>query len=160
MFSKRHGLVWALTALVAVGCSGGEQAATTGEGTTTAQTPAKGDAVLAAVSEDELRQGKKLFQAECGRCHVGGQTYGTYGSTDVNLSLKGLKGATPPRDTFPALIDYLKNPTSYDGKQKLVETGEHASYTALGDEKLRLIAAHVLKEANNNPGWGRGKNTR
>lgn len=160
MFSKRYGLL-ALSALVLLaGCSGGEQTATTSETPTATQTPAKSDTVLAAVSEDDLRRGKKLFTAECGRCHVGGQTYGTYGSTDVNLSLKGLKGATPPRDTLLALIDYVKKPTSYDGKQNLLETGEHPSLSSLSDEKLRLIAAHVLKEANNNPTWGRGKNSR
>jgi photosystem II cytochrome c550 len=154
MFSKRYGVL-ALTALVLVGCSGGQ--------TTTGEAPAtegKSDVALAAVSEAELKQGKKLFQANCGRCHVGGQTYGTYGSTDVNLSLTGLKGATPARDTIPALIDYIDKPTSYDGKQNLLETGEHPAFPGLSADEKRLISAHIVKEANNNPTWGKGKNTR
>lgn len=157
VFSKRIGLLTLVSVALLVGCGGQQPTATTPE------TPAtKSDvAAAAAPSEAEIRKGKALFKAECGRCHVGGQTYGTYGSTDVNLSLKGLQGAIPPRDSLPALIDYIKNPTSYDGKTKLLETGEHPSFANLDDESIRLISVHMLKEATA-PGsiWGKGKNVK
>ncbi|WP_187293806.1 c-type cytochrome [Gloeobacter kilaueensis] len=144
-----------MIALVLAGCSGGQPAAQAPADTAAAAIPE-----LASFSPADLKQGKKLFAANCGRCHVGGQTYGTYGSTDVNLSFARLSESTPPRNTVDALIDYMKKPTSFDGKTDLIKTGEHASYEGLGDDKLRLIAAHIIKEGKSNPGWGKGKNIR
>ncbi|MBW4698958.1 MAG: cytochrome c-550 [Aphanocapsa lilacina HA4352-LM1] len=166
MFSRQFGWLASLAlALAVAGCAGGEQS-TTAEAPSEPAPAAKPDVVSAATGElsnfsaANLKQAKKLFQAECGRCHVGGQTYGTYNSTDVNLSYDALTNSTPPRNNVANLVDYMKKPTSYDGRTDLLKTGEHASYTALGDEKLRLIAAHILKEATSNPNWGQGKDTR
>ena len=166
MFSKQLGL-FASIALILAGCSGDSQTPSAAAPTSSAP---KGDVAFAApagegnatiaYTDTELKQGKKLFQAECGKCHVGGQTYGTYNSTDLSLSFEALSGATPQRNNVPALIDYLKKPTSYDGKTLLAPAGEHPVYTNLGEDKLRLLAGHVLKEATQNPGWGKGKNVR
>jgi photosystem II cytochrome c550 len=154
VFSKQNGLLTLVSVALLAGCSGQQP-------TATAPAETKSDVAAAAPSDVEIRKGKALFKSNCGRCHVAGQTYGTYGSTDVNLSLKGLQGATPTRDTVPALIDYIKNPTSYDGKTKLLETGEHPSFANLDDESLRLISVHIIQEATA-PGslWGKGKNVK
>jgi photosystem II cytochrome c550 len=159
VFSKRNGLLAIVSVALLVGCGGQQPTATTPEAPTT-PTATKSD-VASAASEVEIRKGKALFKANCGRCHVAGQTYGTYGSTDVNLSLKGLQGALPKRDSVASLIDYVKNPTSYDGKTKLLETGEHPAFTNLDDESLRLISSHIIQEATA-PGslWGKGKNVK
>ena len=54
----------------------------------------------------QIKRGKRLFNASCGQCHVGGVT-----KTNPNLGLEpdALSLATPPRDNINALIDYLKN---------------------------------------------------
>ena len=51
-------------------------------------------------------------------CHVGGIT-----KTNPNLGLEpdALSLATPARDNINALVDYMKNPTSYDGLESIAE---------------------------------------
>lgn len=162
MVNKHYGWL-ALVALILVGCSGGEtssEAPTAPKGDVAFAAPGGEGATEISYTRAELKQGQKLFKANCGRCHVGGQTYGTYGSTDVNLSLEQLSGAVPPRDNVASLVDYMKKPTSYDGTENLAEDGGHPVYTKLGDEQLKLIAGHMLKEGKTNPIWGKGKDVR
>ncbi len=116
-------------------------------------------------SRIEMKQGAGLFKTQCSRCHVGGQTYGTYKVNEINLSLAQLKGATPPLDNIETLVAYMKKPLTYDGTQNLYDQGRHPKYSSdtgdrLDDTKLDLIAAHLLKEANFNPSWGKGKDVR
>ncbi|WP_245395648.1 cytochrome c family protein [Anthocerotibacter panamensis] len=111
-------------------------------------------------SRDEMKQGFRAFKAECSKCHVGGQTYGTYNVREINLSLEQLKGATPPLDNIETLISYMKKPLSYDGTENLYDGGRHPKFDNLPEERLTAIAAHILKEANFNKTWGKGKDVR
>ncbi|GAB4218593.1 MAG: photosystem II cytochrome c-550 [Synechococcales cyanobacterium] len=107
---------------------------------------------------DELTRGKKLFNTACAQCHVGGASYT---NPDVGLKLEELELATPRRDNVLAIVDYVKNPTTYDGSESLVEyhpntqlKGEYPKLRNLSDEDLKVIAGFILYEANNLPGWG------
>ncbi|MFS8854292.1 photosystem II cytochrome c-550 [Synechococcus sp. H55.7] len=109
-------------------------------------------------TEAQLARGKQLFNKACAQCHVGGQTYP---NPDVSLKLSDLEGATPPRDNVLAIVDYIKNPVTYDGAESLVEyhpntqlLSEYPRLRNLTDEDLKLIAGYILVQAKTSPGWG------
>ena len=109
-------------------------------------------------TEAQLARGKQLFNRACAQCHVGGQTYP---NPDVSLKLSDLEGATPPRDNVLAIVDYIKNPVTYDGVESLVEyhpntqlLSEYPRLRNLTDEDLKLIAGYILVQAKTVPGWG------
>jgi photosystem II cytochrome c550 len=109
-------------------------------------------------TDNQLAHGKKLFNAACARCHVGGQTYP---NPDVGLKLEDLEGATPARDNVMALVDYVKNPVTYDGAESLLEyhpntqmTSDYPRMRNLSDEDLKEIAGYILVSAETIPGWG------
>ena len=77
-----------------------------GEGQTTILTP------------EQVKRGKRLFNATCGACHVGGVTKT---NPNVGLDPEALSLATPRRDNIAGLVDYLKNPTSYDGLESIAD---------------------------------------
>ena len=54
----------------------------------------------------------------CTKCHLQGKTKT---NNNVSLGLKDLSQAEPPRDNLLAIVDYLKNPTSYDGVDDYTE---------------------------------------
>ena len=70
------------------------------------------------LTPEQVKRGKRLFNATCGACHVGGITKT---NPNVGLDPEGLSLATPRRDSIDALVDYLKNPTSYDGLDSIAE---------------------------------------
>jgi photosystem II cytochrome c550 len=172
--------VWMVLAAVAVTVTacGGEQGGDAGK----ANEPASTTDTIAIVADAagtkqnftkaQVKEGQRLFKANCGKCHVGGQTYGTYNVKEVNLSMKALAGATPPRNNIAALVSYMEVPTSYDGTEKLYDTGRHPKYVAEGKaapdnqvnirtkDELNLISAFILKEATYNKAWGGGKDVR
>ena len=80
--------------------------------------PLDSSGTTVTLTPEQVKRGKRLFNASCGQCHVGGIT-----KTNPNLGLEpdALSLATPPRDNVNALIDYLKNPTSYDGSESIAE---------------------------------------
>ena len=59
------------------------------------------------LTPEQVKRGKRLFNATCGACHVGGVT-----KTDQNVGLdpETLSLATPRRDNIDALVNFLKNP--------------------------------------------------
>jgi len=61
---------------------------------------------------------KNRFQSACSNCHVGGATLS---APNISLSLKDLRGSTPPRDTLQALMEYQRDPRSYDGSDSIYE---------------------------------------
>jgi len=85
---------------------------------TTRTIPLDSSGSTVVLTPEQVKRGKRLFNASCGQCHVGGVT-----KTNPNLGLEpdALSLATPPRDNINALIDYLKNPTSYDGLESIAE---------------------------------------
>lgn len=114
------------------------------------------------LSLKQVQQGKRLFQFACAQCHVGGIT-----KTDPNIGLdpETLALATPPRDNIEALVDFMKNPTTYDGEQSIAEL--HPSLKSadvftemkkLSEDDLVAIAGHILLQPKVvGAKWGGGK---
>lgn len=110
----------------------------------------------------QVKEGKRLFQYACAQCHVGGVT-----KTDPNVGLdpEALDLATPPRNNVEALVDYMENPTSYDGAEYIAEM--HPSIKSkdtfpemrnLTKEDLVAIAGHILLQPKVvGEKWGGGK---
>ena len=114
------------------------------------------------LSLEQVQKGKRLFNDSCAQCHAGGRT-----KTDPNVGLSpdSLAGATPPRDSIAALVDYMKNPTTYDGEAEISEL--HPSIKSadiypemrnLTDDDLEAIAGHILLQPKIlGKMWGGGK---
>jgi photosystem II cytochrome c550 len=118
--------------------------------------------VTVVLSLDEVVSGKNLFNAVCAQCHAGGVTKT---NPDVDLSPEVLAGASPARDSIAGLVDYMKNPTTYDGEVEIAEL-HPATKSAdvfpemrnLTDDDLYAIAGHVLSQPKViGKRWGGGK---
>lgn len=120
----------------------------------------KGDMVT--LSLEEVANGKKLFNYACGQCHVGGVTKTNF---NVDLSSESLALATPPRTNIEALVDYMKNPTTYDGLEEISEvhpatisSDVFPKMRNLTDDDLYAIAGHILLQPKIlGDRWGAGK---
>jgi photosystem II cytochrome c550 len=64
------------------------------------------------LTPEQVKRGKRLFINTCSICHVGGITKT---NPNVGLDPEALSLATPPRNTIESLVDYIKNPTTFDG---------------------------------------------
>nr|YP_010985873.1 cytochrome c-550 [Grateloupia asiatica]WOL36791.1 cytochrome c-550 [Grateloupia asiatica] len=130
------------------------------ETTRTVQLEESGKTIV--LTPEQVKRGKRLFNNSCAQCHNGGIT-----KTNPNIGLEpeSLSLATPARDNVLSLIDYMKDPTSYDGANSIAEL--HPSIKSaeifpkmrnLTDEDLFAIAGHILiqpKVAAEK--WGGGK---
>ena len=124
--------------------------------------PADADGSLVTFSEQEIRTGRKLFNNSCGECHAGGITKTNH---NVGLDPETLALATPARDNVAALVDYMKDPTSYDGEYSISDV--HPSIRSsdifvkmrdLDDEDLRDMAGYMLVAPKvQGLQWGGGK---
>jgi photosystem II cytochrome c550 len=120
----------------------------------------KGDKVV--LSLKEVKEGKRLFQYACAQCHAGGVTKT---NQNVGLDPESLALATPPRNNIEGLVDYMKNPTTYDGEEEISEL--HPSLKSadiftemrnLTDKDLKAIAGHILLQPKIvGDKWGGGK---
>nr|QXM16288.1 cytochrome c550 [Chaetoceros gracilis]QXM17271.1 photosystem II cytochrome c550 [Chaetoceros muellerii] len=114
------------------------------------------------LTPEQVKRGKRLFNATCGACHVGGITKT---NPNVGLDPEALSLATPRRDNINALVDYIKNPTTYDGLESIAEVHPsiksadiYPRMRSLTDEDLYSIAGHIMlspKIASEK--WGGGK---
>ncbi|MBW4450940.1 MAG: cytochrome c-550 [Spirirestis rafaelensis WJT71-NPBG6] len=114
------------------------------------------------LSLKEVKEGKRLFNYACAQCHAGGVTKT---NQNVGLEPEALALATPNRNNIEGLVDYMKNPTTYDGEVEISEI--HPSiksadiFTAmrnLTDEDLKAIAGHILLQPKIvGQKWGGGK---
>jgi photosystem II cytochrome c550 len=100
------------------------------------------------LSLKQLLRGQRLFEDVCAQCHPKGITKT---NQNINLRLDVLSGATPPRDNIVALVDYMKNPTTYDGDVEISELHPATSSAdifpemrTLSDDDLEAIAGHIL----------------
>jgi photosystem II cytochrome c550 len=124
--------------------------------------PADADGSLVTFSEQEIKTGRKLFNRSCGECHAGGITKT---NQNVGLDTETLALATPARDNVAALVDYMKDPTSYDGEYSIADV--HPSIRSsdifvkmrdLDDEDLREMAGYILVAPKvQGIQWGGGK---
>ncbi len=99
---------------------------------------------------EDFSEGKRLFGENCKSCHVGGATLP---NPLVSLSLEDLKGATPPRNTIASLVEFQRQPLSYDGQDFGFGCRE-VSQTWVKTESLEKLAAFILRAAEVAPGWG------
>jgi photosystem II cytochrome c550 len=130
------------------------------EATRTVVKDASGKTIV--LTPEQVKRGKRLFNATCGACHVGGIS-----KTNPNIGLdpEALSLATPRRDNIDSLVDYLKNPTSYDGLDSIAEV--HPSIASadiyprmrsITDEDLVAISGHILLQPKIlTEKWGGGK---
>ena len=130
------------------------------EATRTIVKDASGNTIV--LSPEQVKRGKRLFNATCGACHVGGMTKP---NPNVGLDPEALSLATPRRDNIEALVDYLKNPTSYDGFESIAEVHPsiksadiYPRMRSLTDEDLTAISGHILLQPKIlTEKWGGGK---
>ena len=130
------------------------------EDTRTVTLDSKGNSVV--LTPEQVKRGKRLFNNACGTCHVGGLTKT---NPNVGLDTESLSLATPPRNNANNLIDYMKDPTTYDGIESIAETHPSiksadifSKMRSFSDEDLFAIAGHILVQPNIvSEKWGGGK---
>ena len=115
-----------------------------------------------ALTPEQVKRGKRLFNATCSICHTGGITKT---NPNVGLDTEALSLATPARNTIEGLVDYLKNPTTFDGLESIAEI--HPSIKSadifpkmrsLTEDDLYSIAGHILIQPRIvAEKWGGGK---
>ena len=130
------------------------------EATRTVVADSSGKTVV--LTPEQVKRGKRLFNATCGACHIGGIT-----KTNPNIGLdpEALSLATPRRDNIVALVDFMKNPTTYDGLESIAEVHPsiksadvYPRMRSVTDEDLTAIAGHILLQPKIiNEKWGGGK---
>jgi len=160
MFRRLIGVVVATALLTFQLIVGSATALELDEATRTVPLNAQGDTVT--LSLKQVKEGKRLFQYACAQCHVGGVTKK---NQNVGLEPEALALATPNRNNIEGLVDYMKNPTTYDGVEEISEI--HPSlksadiFTAmrnLTDKDLESIAGHILLQPKIlGDKWGGGK---
>jgi photosystem II cytochrome c550 len=86
------------------------------EATRTVPLNDQGDTIV--LSLKQVKEGKRLFNYACAQCHAGGVTKT---NQNVGLEPEALAGALPNRNNIEGLVDYMKNPTTYDGEREISE---------------------------------------
>jgi photosystem II cytochrome c550 len=132
------------------------------EATRTVKLNEQGDTVV--LSLEQVSRGRKQFNYACGICHVSGITKT---NPTVGLDSESLAGALPPRDNLESLVDYLKNPTTYDGLTEIYQLHPSTRSTdifpkmrSLTEADLVAISGHILLQPKViGPLWGGGKST-
>ncbi len=114
------------------------------------------------LSPEQVKRGKRLFLSTCSVCHTGGITKT---NPNVGLDSEALSLATPTRSNIEGLVDYMKNPTTFDGLESIAEI--HPSIKSadifpkmrtLTEDDLFAIAGHVLVQPKIvAEKWGGGK---
>ena len=123
---------------------------------------ADGEGRTVILTPEQVKRGKRLFNATCGACHVGGVTKT---NPNVGLDPEALSLATPRRDNIAGLVDYLKNPTTYDGLDSIAEVHPsiksadiYPRMRSLTDDDLYAIAGHIMLSPRIiSEKWGGGK---
>ena len=114
------------------------------------------------LTPEQVKRGKRLFNSTCGACHVGGISKP---NPNVGLDPEALSLATPRRDNIAALVDFMKNPTTYDGLESIAEVHPsiksadiYPRMRSLTDEDLYSIAGHIMLSPKIvTEKWGGGK---
>jgi len=114
------------------------------------------------LTQEQVKRGKRLFNNTCGACHVGGITKT---NPNVGLDPEALSLATPRRDNIAAIVDYLKNPTTYDGLESIAETHPsiksadiYPRMRSVTDDDLYAMAGHIMLSPKIiTEKWGGGK---
>ncbi|MBD2163150.1 cytochrome c-550 [Calothrix membranacea FACHB-236] len=160
MFRRLIGVVVATVLLTFQLLVGSATAVELDKATRTVPLNDQGDTVV--LSLKQVKEGKRLFNYACAQCHAGGVTKT---NQNVGLEPESLALATPNRNNVEGLVDYLKNPTTYDGEEEISEI--HPSIKSadiftemrnLTDDDLTAIAGHILLQPKVvGDKWGGGK---
>ncbi|HBE21822.1 MAG TPA: cytochrome c-550 [Cyanobacteria bacterium UBA11149] len=133
------------------------------EATRTLKLNGAGDTVVFTL--EQIKEGKRIFNDTCAQCHAQGET-----KTDPNVDLGGeaLAYAFPPRDNIEAIVEFLKDPMSYDGAYSISDF--HPSLKSadifpemrnLSEDDLYAVAGHILLQPKvQGIQWGGGKAVR
>ena len=124
--------------------------------------PLNGQGEEVVLSLKQVKQGQKVFVDTCSYCHKNGVTKP---NPNVNLGLTALANAYPARDNIEGIVDYLKNPTTYDGEIDIYEFHPNTTRSDLyplmrnlTDEDLEAVAGHILIQPEvRGILWGGGK---
>ena len=158
---KKYSLFWTLLVFCSFGVfANGASAIDLDEATRTVTVDGSGNTTV--LSPEQVKRGKRLFNATCGACHVGGVTKT---NPNVGLDPEALSLATPRRDNIAALVDYLKNPVTYDGLESIAEVHPsiksadlYPRMRSITDEDLYSIAGHIMLQPKIvTEKWGGGK---
>ena len=130
------------------------------EATRTVTADSSGKTIV--LTAEQVKRGKRLFNATCGACHLGGITKT---NPNVGLDPEALSLATPRRDSMAGLVDFMKNPTTYDGVDSIAEVHPsiksadiYPRMRSVTDEDLTAIAGHILLQPKIvAEKWGGGK---
>ncbi|MDZ8052541.1 MAG: photosystem II cytochrome c-550 [Aulosira sp. ZfuVER01] len=160
MFRRLIGVVVATVLLTFQFIVGSATAVELDAATRTVPLNEQGDTFV--LSLKQVKEGKRLFQYACAQCHVGGVTKT---NQNVGLEPEALALATPNRNNIEGLVDYMKNPTTYDGEEEISElhpsTKSADIFTEmrnLTDDDLKAIAGHILLQPKVvGDKWGGGK---
>jgi photosystem II cytochrome c550 len=114
------------------------------------------------LTAEQVKRGKRLFNASCGSCHTGGITKT---NPNIGLDTEALSLATPNRNSIAGLVDYMKNPTTFDGLDSIAETHPSISSAdifpkmrSLSEDDLFAISGHILLQPKVvSEKWGGGK---
>ena len=161
--SKKYSLFWILL-LILINCFSlfvdYSVAIDLDEATRTVTLDISGNTTV--LSPEQVKRGKRLFNATCGACHVGGITKT---NPNVGLDPEALSLATPRRDNIVSLVDYMKNPVTYDGLESIAEghpsiksADLYPRMRSITDEDLYSIAGHIMLQPKIvTEKWGGGK---
>ena len=114
------------------------------------------------LSLKQVKQGQKVFVDTCSYCHKSGLTKT---NPNVNLGSTALAGAFPARDNIEGIVEYLKNPKTYDGEIDIYEFHPNTTRSDLyplmrnlTDDDLEAVAGHILIQPKiRGILWGGGK---
>ena len=114
------------------------------------------------LTPEQVKRGKRLFISTCSVCHTGGITKT---NPNVGLDTEALTLATPQRNTIEGLVDYMKNPTTFDGLESIAEIHPRIKSAdifpkmrTLTEDDLYAIAGHILVQPKIvAEKWGGGK---
>lgn len=157
--------IWLVAVVVLVASqffAGPAVAAELDEATRTVKLNDQGETLV--LSPEQVARGRKQFNYACASCHVSGITKT---NPTVGLDPASLAGALPPRNNIEALVDYLENPTTYDGLMEisslhpsLKSTDIYPKMRSLTEEDLVAISGYILLQPKViGPLWGGGKST-
>ncbi|MDB9528436.1 photosystem II cytochrome c-550 [Oscillatoria sp. CS-180] len=132
------------------------------EATRTIKLNEEGDTLV--LSLEQVARGRKQFNYACATCHSSGITKT---NPTVGLDPESLAGALPQRNNLEALVDYLENPTTYDGLTEISQlhpslksTDIYPKMRSLTEDDLVAISGHILLQPKViGPLWGGGKST-
>ncbi|ARV61610.1 cytochrome c-550 [Nostocales cyanobacterium HT-58-2] len=160
MFRRLFGIFAATILLTFQFFTGSATAVELDKATRTVPFNENGETVV--LSLKQVKEGKRLFNYACAQCHAGGITKT---NQNVGLDPETLALATPNRNNIEGLVDYMKNPTTYDGEEEISElhpsTKSADIFTEmrnLTDDDLEAIAGHILLQPKIiGEKWGGGK---